>query len=213
VPGLKLEDFYGKRCIIALDLASKVDVAAKIMLFHEDGKRYVFGKYYLPESAVERGNPNYDVYQGWSRNPTVDLVLTPGDIIDFEFIERDLIEDRGKFQVIEFPYDPYQATELATRMIKEGLPMIEVGATVRNFSEAMKSLDALILSGGIYHNGDPMLDWMIGNVYGKKDSKDNVYPRKIRNENKIDGAVALIMALGRDMVSVASEQSSTIEIW
>jgi phage terminase large subunit-like protein len=213
VPGLKLEDFYGKRCIIALDLASKVDVAAKIMLFHEDGKRYVFGKYYLPESAVERGNPNYDVYQGWSRNPTVDLVLTPGDIIDFEFIERDLIEDRGKFQVIEFPYDPYQATELATRMIKEGLPMIEVGATVRNFSEAMKSLDALILSGGIYHSGDPMLDWMIGNVYGKKDSKDNVYPRKIRNENKIDGAVALIMALGRDMVSVASEQSSTIEIW
>jgi phage terminase large subunit-like protein len=213
VPGLKLEDFYGKRCIIALDLASKVDVAAKIMLFHEDGQRYVFGKYYLPESAAERGNPNYDVYQGWSRNPTVDLVLTPGDIIDFEFIERDLIEDRSKFQVIEFPYDPYQATELATRMIKEGLPMIEVGATVRNFSEAMKSLDALILSGGIYHNGDPMLDWMIGNVYGKKDSKDNVYPRKIRNENKIDGAVALIMALGRDMVSAAGEQSAAIELW
>ena len=50
-----LEDFYGKRCIIALDLASKVDVAAKILLFREDGKRYVFGKYYLPESAVERG--------------------------------------------------------------------------------------------------------------------------------------------------------------
>jgi len=83
VPGLKVEDFYGKRCIIALDLASKVDVAVKVMLFHEEGKRYVFGKYYLPESAIERGNPNYDVYRGWSRNPAVDLVLTPGNIIDF----------------------------------------------------------------------------------------------------------------------------------
>jgi len=115
--------------------------------------------------------------------------------------------------VTEVPYDPYQATELATRMMKEGLPMIEVGATVRNFSEPMKSLDALILSGGIYHNGDPMLDWMIGNVYGQKDAKDNVYPRKARNENKIDGAVALIMALGRDMVSETVDLNATIEAW
>lgn len=167
----------------------------------------------LPESAAEPGNPNYDVYAGWSRNPKVNLVLTPGNIIDFEFIEQDLIEDRNKFQVVEFPYDPYQATELATRMIKEGLPMVEVGATVRNFSEAMKSLDALILSGKIYHDGDPILDWMIGNVYGKKDAKDNVYPRKIRNENKIDGAVALIMALGRDLVTVPAELNTAIEIW
>lgn len=199
VPGLKIEDFYGKRCIVALDLASKVDIAAKIMLFNEDGKRYVFGKYYLPESAAESGNPNSDVYAGWSKDGRV--TLTPGNVIDYEFIEEDLIEDRNKFQVAEFPYDPFQATELATRMMKEGLPMIEMGATVRNFSEPMKQLDALIISGGLFHDGDPVLDWMIGNVYGKKDAKDNVYPRKVRNENKIDGAVALIMALGRDMVS------------
>src|SRR6185369_17439275 len=101
---------------------------------------------YLPESSLERGNPNYDVYSGWFKNPRVNLTLTPGDIIDFEFIEKDLLEDRDNFQMIEVPYDPYQATELATRMAKEGLPMVEFGATVRNFSEPMKSLDALILS-------------------------------------------------------------------
>jgi phage terminase large subunit-like protein len=212
-PGLQIEDFYGKRCIVALDLASKVDIAAKMMLFNEEGKRYIFGKYYLPESAAEPGNPNYDVYAAWSRNPKVNLVLTPGNIIDFEFIEQDLIYDRNNFQVAEFAYDPYQATELATRMMKEALPMVEVGATVRNFSEAMKALDALILSGNICHDGDPVLDWMVGNVYGKKDAKDNVYPRKVRNENKIDGAVALIMALGRDLVSVPVEQFNAIEIW
>lgn len=62
-------------------------------------------------------------------------------------------------------------------------------------------------------SADPMLDWMIGDVYSEKDSEDNVYPRKIGNENKIDGAVASIMALGWDMVSAAGEQSAAIEIW
>jgi len=64
----------------------------------------------------------------------------------------------------------------------------------------MKSPVALILSGGIAHEGDPVLERMIGNVYAKRDAKDNVYPRKARNENTIDDAVALIMALGRAIV-------------
>lgn len=203
---LKLEDFYGEQCYVALDLASKVDIAAKIMLFRKDGVRYVFGKYYLPESAIERGNPNYDVYAGWAKEGR--LTLTPGNVIDFEFIEADLIEDRDKFQVLEFPFDPFQATELSTRMLKEGMPMVELGATVRNYSEPMKSLDGMILQGTVKHDGDPILGWMIGNVFGKVDAKDNVYPRKVRNENKIDGAVALIMALNREMLG---DQGSVYE--
>jgi len=202
---LTLEDFYGEPCFVALDLASKVDIAAKIMLFRRGNIRYVFGKYYLPESAAERGNPNYDVYAGWANADRIRL--TPGNVIDFELIEADLLEDRDKFQVLEVPFDPFQATELSTRMLKEGVPMIEVGATVRNFSEPMKSLDGMILQGTIKHDGDPILGWMVGNVYGKLDAKDNVYPRKVRNENKIDGAVGLLMALNREMVSAAGETS------
>lgn len=85
--------------------------------------------------------------------------------------------------------------------------MVEVGATVRNFSEPMKQLAALIISSGIQHDGDPVLEWMLGNVFAKRDAKDNVYPRKSRNENKIDAAVALIMALSRDMVIGVLQQS------
>jgi len=198
---LKIEDFYEKRCIMALDLASKDDIAVSLKLFHENGKRYLFAKYYLPSSAIERGNnPNYDVYAGWARAFPDKFILTEGNVIDFEFIERDLLEDRAKFDVREVAFDPFNATELSTRMLKEGLPMIEVGATVRNFSEPMKQLAALIVSGGVQHDGDPVLGWMIGNVYAKVDAHDNVYPRKTRNENKIDGAVAAIMALGRNIV-------------
>ena len=194
-----LEDFYEEPCYVALDLASKVDIAAKVFLFRRGKYRYVFAKYYLPEQAVERGNPNYDLYAGWAREGR--LTLTPGyGEIDFDYIATDLLEDRAKFQVLEVPYDPFQATQLATQMRKEGLIMNQVDATVRNYSEPMKALEAMVLNGTIKHDGDPILGWMMGNVYGQVDRKDNVYPRKVRNENKIDGAVALIIALNRALL-------------
>jgi len=77
--------------------------------------------------------------------------------------------------------------------------VVEMKPTVLNFSEPMKQLDALVRSGKIKHTGDPVMTWMISNVVAKLDAKDNVYPRKERPEDKIDGVVALIMALGRAM--------------
>jgi hypothetical protein len=81
-----------------------------------------------------------------------------------------------------------------------GSPLAAALATVANFSEPTKELDALMRSGRIVHDGDPVLAWMLGNVVGHYDAKENAYPRKERPENKIDGAIALIMALGRHMV-------------
>ena len=75
--------------------------------------------------------------------------------------------------------------------------MIEVRPTVLNFSEPMKTLEALVLQGKFIHDGDPVLGWMASNVVAHLDAKDNIYPRKERPENKIDGIVALIMAISR----------------
>ena len=79
----------------------------------------------------------------------------------------------------------------------EGVPMVEMRPTVLNFSEPMKELESLVIQGRIHHNGDPCMAWQISNVVAHTDVKDNIYPRKERNQNKIDGPVALIMALGR----------------
>ncbi len=75
--------------------------------------------------------------------------------------------------------------------------MIEVRPTVLNFSEPMKTLEALVLQCRLIHDGDPVLGWMVSDVVAHLDAKDNIYPRKERPENKIDGIVALIMALSR----------------
>ena len=113
----------------------------------------------------------------------------------------------SKFSIEAVAYDPFQATQLSTRMLSEGLPMLEVRPTVLNFSEPMKTLEALVLQRKLLHDGDPVLTWMISNVVAHTDAKDNIYPRKERPENKIDGVVALIMALARSMVRAPQEAS------
>jgi phage terminase large subunit-like protein len=195
-PDLELDQFLGQPCWIGLDLASKTDIAALVMLFqHPDTPDafVVFGKYYLPEDTVQAaGNSQY---QGWSHTGL--LSVTPGNVIDFSWIEADLLEITSKYSVEAVAFDPFQATQLSTRMLSEGLPMIEVRPTVLNFSEPMKTLEALVLQKKLVHDGDPVLAWMASNVVAHTDVKDNIYPRKERAENKIDGIVALIMALSR----------------
>ena len=117
--------------------------------------------------------------------------------MDLGGVEAERLELASRFEVQAGAFDPFQATQLSTRMLAEGLPMIEVRPTVLNFSEPMKTLEALVLQKKLSHDGDPVLTWMASNVVAHLDAKDNIYPRKERPENKIDGIVALIMALSR----------------
>ncbi len=199
--GLKQEQFEKEGCTIGLDLASKTDIAAKIKCFRrmidDVAHYYAFGTYYLPEAAVTDGRNSQ--YSGWEAIGR--LVTTPGDVLDFGRVEDELIDDQGHFDIRVAPFDPWQATQLAQRMMEKGLPMTEFRNTVANFSAPMKEIDALVRAGRFHHDGDPILAWMVSNVVCHMDNKENIYPRKERPENKIDGVVALIMALGSWMVT------------
>lgn len=191
-PTLSLEDFHGKQCIISLDLATSIDLVAKAYLFLEEAKRYLFLKFYLPEETVKLAhNDNYRrwVAQGW-------ITQTFGNVIDFAQIKDDLRDDTDHFDVTHIAYDPWQATQLATEMLAEGAPMLKYPNTVATMSEAMKRLQAEAYDQKLAYNGDPVLDWMMSNVTARIDAKDNVFPRKEIDKNKIDGVVAAIMAMG-----------------
>lgn len=196
-PALHVEDFTGEECVVGLDLASKTDIAARIMLFRRyDGEEphyYAFGKYYLPEAAAHDGRNSQ--YGGWEIEGR--LITTPGDVTDISRIEQDMRDDASLWQMREIAYDPFQATHLSNRLSADGFEMVEVRPTVLNFSEPMKELEALVLQGRFHHDGDPVLTWMVSNVVCHLDAKDNIYPRKERPENKIDGVVALLMGLAR----------------
>jgi phage terminase large subunit-like protein len=206
---LEIEQFEGEPCWMGLDLASKIDIAALLYLFRReiDGAShfYPFLKSYLPEEAAEESKNSQ--YSGWAREGR--LILTEGNITDIDRIEQDIREAASLYQIEAIGYDPFQATQIAGRLGNDGFPVVEVRPIVLNFSEAMKELEALVLSGRLHHDGDPVLTWMMSNVVAKLDNKDNIFPRKERPENKIDGMVALIMALDRAMKSV--QKSSAYE--
>lgn len=199
---LRLDDFKGRDCIIGLDLASKIDLAAKVLVFPTYDKASgqlsyaVFTRCYLNEEAVlQARNPSYP---GWAKDNH--LLITDGNETDFSVIEEELIADAKLYKVREIAYDPWAATQLAQRLSSIRLPVIEFPANTRNFSEPTKELDAAMHGMRLEHDGNPVMAWCIGNVVGRFDARGNVYPKKERVENKIDAAIALIMCIGRAMV-------------
>lgn len=193
---LNIDDFIGRECVIGVDLASKIDIASMAILFPPDSthsKYAAFFKHYLPEDTVLESTR----YQGFHAGGW--LTTTPGNVTDYGYIEDELRALKSQFRIREVPFDPFQATQFSTRMLDEGFPMIEVGATVKNFSEPMKKLEALILERQIQFDMDPVAMWAFGNVTARVDLKDNIFPNKEQPQNKIDPVVALIMAVSRTL--------------
>lgn len=191
-----LDDMLGKPCVIGLDLGAKNDVTAKVIVFKEQDENgkprfYISTKLYLPEAAVEKSTNAQ--YQGWA--DTGAITVTGGAMTDLSRIEEEIREDLSRFDVQAIAYDPWQATQLAVNLSEDGAPMVEYRNTVQNLSEPMKWLEALVQDGKLTHDENPAMDWMMGNVVAKLDAKDNIYPRKERYEQKIDGPVALIYGL------------------
>jgi len=214
VDALELERLRGRPCFGSLDLASKVDIAAVELVFPPLGPKatiddpYIrIGFYFLPAETVA----NVPAYMAWD---ALDLLnVTDGNIIDFDEIIELLLQIRSYFQLEGLGYDPFQATMLATTLTKMGFPVVEYAQIVRNMSEPMKELDALMRAQLLQHGGCPVMEWQISNVVGAPDKKDNVYPNKPVGQAhlKIDNPVALIAALGMSMTK--EEDPVVISPW
>lgn len=190
--GLDLSDYEGRPCFIGLDIGAKSDITAKVRLFPDGNSFAVFAEYYLPEAAIEKATNSQ--YSGWVAQELI--TATPGAMTNLAVVEDGIREDLSRFDVKAISYDPWNALALATSLSENGAPMVEYRNTVQMVSDPMKTLEALILDGRIRHTGDPVMRWMMSNVVAKLDAKDNIFPRKERYENKIDGVVALIYAIG-----------------
>jgi phage terminase large subunit-like protein len=190
-----LEQFEGCRCWVAVDLASKKDLAALVMLFERNGEYFVIPRFYAPESALEEN----ERYRDFAADE--ELIVTPGSMTDYEFIETDLLKVAGQADVQKIGFDEWQANYLITRLqgTSLGERIVVFNQTVKNMSEPMKEVEARSTARTLWHDGNRVLTWMMGNVAVKPDAKENVYPRK-ENESdpfcKIDGVVGLIMAMG-----------------
>lgn len=202
-PDLKFEDFYGRYCYTSIDLASKVDLTAFGFLFRKDGHYYFFDKSFIPEKTVqEKKNAFYDNCIGSGH-----LHTTKGEAINYPKLEEEYLEMTRNVKVHACHYDPWNATQFAQNLEKKYVNMVEFRMTTANFSEAMKTLDALIREKKFHHNGSPLLRFCIGNVIAKEDAAGNLYPRKSHENLKIDPIICLLMCLA-GWISEKEEESA-----
>ncbi len=196
---LRPEQFKGERCFVTLDLASRSDVCVIMLMFVKEieGKQhfFLFGRYYLPEDAIENDPKNSGAYKKWVIEGY--LQQHDGAEIDFDLIEEDALAMIAEYGPDETVFDPYRAAQLEQRLTKNGILAVELGQTVKNLSLPMKEFESAVKAGRVHHDGNPVLTWMASNVVAKLDAKDNIYPRKEKPEQKIDGIVAGIMGVAR----------------
>lgn len=201
---LTLEQFEGQDCVLGFDLARKLDMNSMARVFWrviDDRIHYfcVAPRFWVPEDTVRsvENQRMSERYQAWVN--TGDLIETAGAEVDYREILEEA-KDAGRLSAVkECPIDPHGATGLSHELEDEGLTPVVITQNYTNMSTPMKELEAAILSGRFHHDGNPIMTWCMGNVIGKNlpGNDDVVRPIKQGNDNKIDGAVALIMAVGR----------------
>lgn len=187
-----------------LDLAQKKDFAALVYVFELEGKWHVCVRLYLNELAIqESGNAHLS---GWARQGYV--TVTDGDITDFDVVADDMRQLCRDFDVQEIAFDPALSMYFAGKLIEEGLPLVEITQRSLFFTPPLIQVENLVLEKKLAHDGNPVMGWMVSNLV-VKESKFNELkaPTKERPENKIDGPIAMLMALGRALARPSSEKS------
>ena len=205
-PGLILDDVpEGTPVWMGLDLAQKRDFAALVAVFQQDGKWHVCTRLYLNELAVqESGNAHLS---GWARQGYVQV--TDGDITDFEVVAEDMRAICRKCDVQEIAFDPALSMYFATKLIEEGLPLVEITQRALFFTPPLIQVENLVHERKLVHDANPVMNWMVSNLVVKVSKFNELRaPTKERPENKIDGPIAMLMALGRAMANADPEPSS-----
>jgi phage terminase large subunit-like protein len=129
-------------------------------------------------------------------------------VVDYGAIEERIRQDSTLFDIREIAYDPWNATHIALRLQDEGASMIEFRQGFRSMSAPTRELEKLIVSKTLAHGGNPVSRWMAANVAVAQDPAGNLKPAKDKSTERIDGIVAIVMALGRAMVVQEEPQPS-----
>lgn len=214
---LKLSDFADEDCWLGIDLASKVDLNAVVPVFRRevDGITHFYcvsPMFWVPEDTVYSPDPTLkttsDRYQSFVKQEV--LIPTEGAEVDYRLIFESILQLRQRVKIVQCPIDPYGATSLRHMLEEEGLEPVEIRQNFTNMSDPMREIEAALASGRFHHDGNPIMNWCIQNVIGRylPGSDDIVRPGKEGKQNKIDGAVGLLMGIGRAMLNSTVSKSA-----
>ena len=188
------EILKGLPCYAGLDLASSTDVAAFVMVFDVEGVYFVLPYFWIPGDNVEaRVRKDRVPYGEWIKQGLIKA--TVGNVIDYDTIEHDVGELSKVFQIQQVAFDRWGAVQITQHLTDAGFIMADFGQGYKSMSPPTKELLKVVLGGTLRHGGNPVLRWMADNLVVGTDPAENVKPLKDKSTERIDGVVALIMAL------------------
>ncbi|MEW9838094.1 terminase large subunit [Mesorhizobium marinum] len=197
---IDLDALRGRPCWLAVDLSSTTDLTAIVAAWQDgDGGYIVHPWFFCPADALRaRADRDNVPYPFWRDEGLI--TATPGNVVDYDYVEqriRDLCDD---YDVQEIAFDPHLARQTITRLLADGLPAVEMRQGWVTMAPAIKELERAIIAGKFQHGGHPVLRWNFSNIAVETDKAGNQTFHKGKSTDRIDGAQAAAMAVGRAFV-------------
>ena len=193
------QSLEGRVCYGGLDLSSTTDLTAFVLVFppeDEDDKYVVLPYFWLPEETLDlRVRRDHVPYDLWERQGFIKT--TEGNVVHYGYIEKFIEELGNKYNIREIAYDRWGAVQMVQDLEGMGFTVVPFGQGFSSMSPPTKELMKLVLEKRIAHGGHPVLRWNVDNICIRTDPAGNIKADKEKSTEKIDGAIATIMALDR----------------
>ena len=189
---LDFKEFYGEEAYVGVDLASTQDFTAVSYCFFREGVKHFINRYYLPQDSLKT-RPDKELYKDWARRGY--LTLTPGNVTDYDYITRDIIDVSKNCTIFNIYYDKYNANQWAINCTEIGLPLEPFSQSIGNFNSPTREMERALMKGDVVIDDNPITRYCFRNVELRADFNGNVKPNKGVAAKKIDGVIAMIQAL------------------
>ena len=191
--GRTLDEFAGRDAYAGIDLSATYDLASIALMVPGDEGCWFWTRYYLPEASLTE-NRFHELYGKWRRAGA--LTVTPGNVIDYDYILNDLMEMGRVVNLQKVAYDTWNATQFVINATDAGLPMEPFSQLLGNFNRPTKEMERLLMSGRAFISNNVINRHCFRNVVLARDRQGNTKPTKQFEEKKIDGVIAMLEALG-----------------
>lgn len=187
-------------CWLGVDLSSNTDLTAVVAAWGNPDDGYeVYPWFFCPGDNLQRRADKDDVpYPHWASAEAGHLIIpTEGNIVDFKQVEEFIRELCARFNVAEIAFDPHLGRVMMSNLAEDGFPAVEMRQGWVTMAPAIKELERAIIGRRFSHGGHPILRWHFENIAIEKDKAGNVSFHKGKSRDRIDGAMACAMAVGR----------------
>ncbi|RWB08990.1 MAG: terminase large subunit [Mesorhizobium sp.] len=197
---IDIDALRGRPCWLAVDLSSTTDLTAIVAAWRDDDGGYIVQPWFFCPGDNLRRRAEIDgvPYPLWREGGFISA--TPGNVVDYDYVEQRIRELCDEFDVQEIAFDPHLARQTITRLLADGLPAVEMRQGWVTMAPAIRELERAIIAGKFQHGGHPVLRWNFSNIAVETDKAGNQTFHKGKSTDRIDGAQATAMAVGRAFV-------------